>query len=265
MSVLTTHNVQISGCGDVAIVFAHGFGCDQHMWHHVAPAFAHDFRIVLFDHAGSGGADPAAYDPKQYSNLQRYADDVLAIRSALNDTGIRKVIFVGHSVSAMIGVLAAVRDPSAFSKLVLIGPSPCYLNDENYFGGFERHDIDSLLAFLDDNYLGWARTMAPVVMGKENPPELSEELESSFCRTDPEAARQFARVTFLSDNRADLAALGTPTLILQCSDDAIAPEAVGLYLSRQIRNSRYVKLTATGHCPHVSAPAETAAAIRAFI
>jgi sigma-B regulation protein RsbQ len=265
MSIFARHNVKTSGNGDVALVFAHGYGCDQNMWRLVAPDFERDYRVVLFDHAGSGNADPQAYDAHEYSSLQRYADDVLAIRHALASTGIREAMFVGHSVSAMIGVLAAIKDPSAFSRLVLVGPSPCYINDGEYAGGFERKDVDSLLDFLDDNYLGWAQAMAPVIMGNADRPELGAELANSFCRTDPEIAKQFARVTFLSDNRNDLPSLATPCLIMQCMADAIAPEAVGDYLHARLAESDIVKLKATGHCPQLSAPAETVAAMRAYL
>jgi sigma-B regulation protein RsbQ len=244
------------------MLFAHGFGCDQHMWRHVAPAFVDDHHVVLFDHVGAGGADPSAWDPGRYASLEGYAEDVLEICATL---GLEDVIFVGHSVSAMIGVLAAVREPGRFSKLVLVGPSPRYIDDDGYFGGFRREDIEELLESLDSNFLGWSSAMAPVIAGNPDRPELGEELTNSFCRTDPEIAKHFARVTFLSDNRADLAAVRTPALVLQCADDAIAPEAVGAYVHEQLADSRLVRMQATGHCPNLSAPAETIAAIRAFL
>lgn len=265
MSIFERHNIKISGAGDTALIFAHGFGCDQNMWRLVAPEFERDYRVVLFDHAGSGGADPKAYDRRNYASLQRYAEDILSIRQALAPLGVRNAILAGHSVSAMIGILAAIQAPTSFSKLILVGPSPCYTNDGDYIGGFERADIDSLLEFLDDNYLGWSRAMAPVIMGNTDRPALSTELSDSFCRTDPEAAKQFARVTFLSDNRKDLDLLTTPSLILQCSDDAIAPETVGNYLHRHLAGSTLVKLQAVGHCPHLSSPLETIAAIRGYL
>jgi sigma-B regulation protein RsbQ len=262
MSVLERNNVTVSGRGRVPMVFAHGFGCDQNMWRFVAPAFEDEYRVVLFDHVGSGGSDPAAFKRSKYSTLSGYAADVLEICAEL---GLDETVFVGHSVSAMIGVLAAIREPSRFSALVLVGPSPCYLNDGDYPGGFERKDIDGLLESLDSNYLGWSGEMAPVIMGNPDRPQLAEELTNSFCRTDPEMARVFARATFLSDNRADLPQLTTRSLILQCSRDPIAPEGVGRYLHAVLPASDLVVMQATGHCPNLSAPEETIASIRAFL
>jgi len=244
------------------MLFAHGYGCDQNMWRFVTPAFEDRYRIVLFDHLGAGKSDLSAYDPRRHSSLDGYADDVLAICAALE---LERTIFVGHSVSAMIGVLAAIREPERFEKLVLIGPSPCYVDEGDYVGGFSRADIDELLESLDSNYLGWSSAMAPVIMGNPDRPELGEELTNSFCATDPEIARQFARVTFLSDNRLDLPRVGIPTLVLQCSDDPIAPRPVGEYVHDQVPGSRFVELNATGHCPNLSAPEETVAAIEAFL
>ena len=244
------------------MVFSHGFGCDQNMWRHVAPAFADEYRIVLFDHVGAGGSDLSAYEPGRYASLDGYADDVLEICAEL---GFERVVFVGHSVSAMIGVLAARREPERFERLVLIGPSPRYVDEGDYVGGFSAEDIDGLLESLESNFLGWSGQMAPVIVGNPDRPELGEELTNSFCRTDPEIAKQFARVTFLSDNRADLPAVQTRALILQCSDDAIAPRAVGEYVHAQMPHSELVLLAATGHCPNLSAPDETIAAMRAFL
>ena len=244
------------------MLFAHGFGCDQNMWRLVTPAFENDYRIVLFDHVGAGKSDLSAYDRSKYATLDGYASDVLEICAA---EGLYNVIFVGHSVSAMIGVLAALREPERFDKLVLIGPSPRYVNDDAYLGGFERRDIDQLLEFLDTNHMGWSTTMAPVIMGNPDRPELAAELTGSFCRTDPAIARHFARVTFLSDNRLDLAGVRTPSLILQCSDDAIAPLSVGEYVHTHLPGSHLVVLKATGHCPNLSAPEETIAAMRSYL
>jgi sigma-B regulation protein RsbQ len=244
------------------MMFAHGFGCDQNMWRHVAPAFADEYQIVLFDHVGAGDSDHAAYSRAKYGSLYGYAGDVLEICRELE---LRDVIFVGHSVSAMIGALAAVEEPERFAKLVLVGPSPRYINDADYVGGFSREDIEGLLESLDSNYLGWSAAMAPAIVGADQPDELKEELTNSFCRTDPEIAKHFARVTFLSDNRADLADVVTPALVLQCSDDVIAPRSVGEYVHRQIRGSELVLMKASGHCPNLSAPEETVAAIRAFL
>jgi sigma-B regulation protein RsbQ len=243
------------------MVFAHGFGCDQNMWRFVAPAFEPDHRVVLFDLVGAGGSDLSAFDPQRYGSLEGYAEDVVEICAELELTD---AIFVGHSVSAMIGVLAAARAPERIGKLVLVGPSPRYIDADGYSGGFSREDIEELLDSLDSNFLGWSSAMAPVIMGNPERPELGEELTSSFCRTDPDIAASFARVTFMSDNRDDLAGVRVPTLVLQCSEDAIAPRAVGEYVHRQIEGSEFVELAATGHCPNLSAPKETIEAIRAF-
>jgi sigma-B regulation protein RsbQ len=263
MEILTRNHVVEHGPHDARpMLFAHGFGCDQSMWRYVWPAFAEDHRVVLFDHVGFGESDHSAWDPSRYASLEGYAEDVLDICRELDLTD---VVFVGHSVSAMIGILAAAADPERFSRLVLIGPSPRYIDDQDYAGGFTREDIDGLLESLDSNYLGWSSAMAPVIMGNEDRPALSEELTNSFCRTDPDIAAHFARVTFLSDNREDLARVATPSLVLQCAQDAIAPEAVGAYVHDRLPNSSYVALNATGHCPNLSAPEETVASIRAYL
>jgi sigma-B regulation protein RsbQ len=244
------------------MMFAHGFGCDQNMWRFVAPAFEESHRVVLFDHVGCGKADSALYDPVRHSSLQGYADDVVAIARAL---GVTDGIYVGHSVSAMIGILAARSAPELFGRLVLVGPSPCYINHGEYRGGFERADIEELMTFMDSNFLGWSAALAPQIMGNADRPELAEELNNSFCRTDPDIAKSFARVTFLSDNRSDLEGVQIPALILQCSDDLIAPDGVGDYVHARLPGSRLVKMKATGHCPNLSAPGETVEAIRAWI
>jgi sigma-B regulation protein RsbQ len=262
MSVLARNNVKIAGRGTRAMVFAHGYGCDQHMWRFVTPAFEDDYRIVLFDHVGAGRSDLSAYDRLKYSSLDGYAGDLLEICAELN---IEHSVFVGHSVSSMIGILAAIREPERFDDLVLIGPSPRYINDDTYLGGFAEQDIRELLDFQDRNFLGWSGTLAPVIMGNADRPELSDELNNSFCRTDPDIAKQFAAVTFLSDNRADLPKLQARALVMQCSEDAIAPTQVGEYVHRAIPNSEFVMLDATGHCPHLSAPEETIAAMKAFL
>ncbi|MGC9671186.1 alpha/beta fold hydrolase [Planosporangium sp. 12N6] len=265
MSSVERNGVTVAGPADGRpMLFAHGYGCDQNMWRFVAPAFADVHRTVLFDHAGYGRSDPRAYSVEHYSSLSAYAEDVLDI---VHDLDLRDVTFVGHSVSAMIGVLAALREPDRFAHLILVGPSPRYIDEpaDGYVGGFTRAEIDELLEAVDSNYLGWSRTMAPVIMGNSDRPELAEELTNSFCRTDPVVARQFAQLTFTSDNREDLAKVTVPTLILQCSDDVIAPMAVGEYVHRRIPGSELVVLTATGHCPNLSAPAATVAAIKAFL
>jgi sigma-B regulation protein RsbQ len=244
------------------MLFSHGFGCDQAMWRFVAPDFAVDHRVVLFDHVGAGSSDLSAYDPDKYASLRGYAGDVVEICRALD---LSDVVFVGHSVSAMIGVLALQEAPDLFGALVMVGPNPRYVDDGDYVGGFSRADIVGLLDALDSNHLGWSAQMAPVIMGNPDKPELTQELTNSFCRTDPDIARQFARVTFLSDNRADLPGVAVPTLVLQCSQDVIAPDVVGEYVHRAIPGSVLTRLEATGHVPHLSAPEETTAAIRAFL
>ncbi len=244
------------------MLFAHGFGCDQNMWRYVAPRFEDDFRVVLFDHAGAGHADPDAYDPERHTSLAAYAEDVLEICRVLE---LRDVVFVGHSVSAMIGALAAIEEPDRFAKLVMVGPSPRYIDDGGYVGGFSEADIKELLESLDSNYLGWSTAMAPVIMGNAERPELGQELTESFCRADPGIAKRFAEVTFLSDNRDDLAKVRIPTLVLQCSNDVIAPNSVGAFVHERIPGSTLVTLEATGHCPNLSAPEETTAAIRQFV
>jgi sigma-B regulation protein RsbQ len=263
MDVATRNRVRVSGVpSGRPVMFAHGFGCDQAMWRFVAPDFEVDHRVVLFDHVGAGRSDLSAYDPEKYGSLRGYADDVVEICRELE---LSDVVFVGHSVSAMIGVLAQQQAPELFGALVMIGPSARYVDDAGYVGGFSRNDIAGLLDSLDSNHLGWSTQMAPVIMGNPDRPELGEELTNSFCRTDPEIARQFARVTFLSDNRADLSDVRVPTLVLQCSQDVIAPDTVGRYVHDHIPGSSFVHLAATGHCPNLSAPEETTAAIRAFL
>ena len=262
MSVIARNRVRVNGVDGRPMVFAHGFGCDQEMWRLVVPAFEPDHRVVLFDHVGSGRSDLSAYDPVKYNALDGYAEDVVEI---CRELGLDDVVFVGHSVSAMIGVLAAARAPGLFGALVMVGPNPRYVDDGDYTGGFTREDVVALLESLDSNHLGWSAAMAPVIMGNPDRPELTAELTNSFCRTDPDIARQFARVTFLSDNRADLPGVRVPTLVLQCTDDAIAPAPVGRYVHAHVPASVFTQLAATGHCPHLSAPEETVAAIRAFL
>jgi sigma-B regulation protein RsbQ len=263
VSALTRNNVHVHGPADARpMVLAHGFGCDQEMWRHVWPAFAADHRVVLFDHVGAGGSDLAAYDPARYATLGGYAADVVELCRELD---LRDAVFVGHSVSAMIGALAVAEAPDRFGALVLVGPSPRYIDDDGYTGGFTQADIEELLESMDSNYLGWSSAMAPVIVGNPDRPELGAELTNSFCATDPEIARRFARVTFTSDNREDLDRVRVPSLVLQCSEDPIAPEAVGRYVAGRLPDARFVQLEATGHCPNLSAPQETVDAIRAFL
>jgi sigma-B regulation protein RsbQ len=255
-------NARIAGHGDRCMVFAHGFGCDQHMWRFVAPAFEARFRTVLFDYVGAGGSDLSAYDADRYATLEGYAEDVIQLARSMNVTD---GVFVGHSVSAMIGLTVARRAPELFSTFVLVGPSPCYIDEGDYVGGFSREQIDELIEFLDSNHMAWSQAMAPVIMANPDRPELGEELTASFCRTDPDIARRFARVTFLTDSRADLGPIDARVLILQCREDAIAPPGVGDFVQRAIPGSELVTLDVTGHCPNLSAPDATIAAIRAFV
>jgi sigma-B regulation protein RsbQ len=261
--VLARNNVKVFGRGTRPMLFAHGFGCDQHMWRYVTPAFEDDYRIVLFDYVGSGKSDLSAYDAERYGTLDGYARDVLDVCRALD---LRDVVFVGHSVSAMVGVMAANAEPERFSRLVLVGPSPRYLNEAPaYVGGFERSDIEGLLETMDKNYIGWANYLAPAIMKNPDRPELGEELTESFCSTDPVIARRFAEATFFADNRADLAHVRVPSLILQCSEDIIAPLEVGEYLHRELPGSTLRVMRATGHCPHMSAPDETIALMKEYL
>ena len=262
MDVLTRNNVTVTGRADGApMVFAHGFGCDQGMWRHVAPAFEDTSRVVLFDHVGAGGSDLSAYAPR-HARLEGFAADLIEVVQALD---LPPVVFVGHSVAAMMGVLAAAERPELFDRLVLVGPSPRYLDDEGYRGGFSRAEIDELLGTMEGNYLGWSAHIAPVIMGVPDRPELGEELTSSFCRADPDLARRFARTTFLSDNRADLARVRTPSLVVQCRDDVIAPLEVGDYVHAHLPDSELVVLDVTGHCPNLSAPEALLAAMRDYL
>jgi sigma-B regulation protein RsbQ len=262
MSVQKRNNVHVSGSGASTMFFAHGFGCDQNMWRLVAPAYENRYRVVLFDLVGSGRSDLSAYDSQKYASLQGYADDVLEI---VREFAVGPAIFVGHSVSAMIGMLANLAEPKHFAAQVMIGPSPCYINDGDYVGGFSRADIESLLETLESNYLGWSSNMAPAIMGAPEQPELAVELTNSFCRTDPDIAKQFARVTFLSDVRAELSRLRAPTLILQCNDDLIAPMSVGQYMQRVLPKGTLSVVANVGHCPHLSAPSASTNAIDAFL
>lgn len=263
MDVRVRNNVHVVGAEDAAtVMLAHGFGCDQNMWRRVTAPLSERFRVVLFDHVGSGGADPSGWDPMRYVTLDRYAADILEIVDGL---GLTDTIFVGHSVAAMMGVLAAGARPDAFAKLILVAPSARYIDDVDYRGGFSRADIDDLLDSLESNYLGWSHAMAPVIAGNPDHTELAEELAETFCRTDPACAKVFARTTFLSDNRADLAKVSVPTLVVECAEDAIAPTGVGAYVADHISDCTLVTLDTTGHCPQLSAPEATAAAIASFV
>lgn len=260
--VQARNNVVIRGHGSQPMLFAHGFGCDQGMWRFVTPAFEDDYRIVLFDYVGSGKSDWSAYNPQRYGTLEGYAQDVLEICGELD---LRDVIFVGHSVSSIVGILAANQEPERFSNLILIGPSPRYINDAGYVGGFERADIEGLLDTMERNYLGWASFLTPIIMKNPDRPELTKELEASFCSTDPDIARRFAEATFYADNREDLPKVRVPCLVLQCSEDAIAPPEVGEYMHRHLTDSTFRVMEATGHCPHMSHPEETVRLMKEYL
>jgi sigma-B regulation protein RsbQ len=261
-SVIVRNHVNIIGKGSRVMLLAHGFGCDQNMWRFITPAFEENYKLVLFDYVGSGKSDLSQYNPERYSTLHGYAQDVLDVCEELE---LKDVIFVGHSVSSMIGVLAAIERPEYFSHLIMVGPSPCYINDDNYFGGFDKKDIEELLETMEKNYIGWANFLAPAIMGRPDIPALGDELAESFCSTDPIIARRFAEVTFFSDNRRDLNKLTVPSLIMQCADDIIAPAAVGSYLAKVLPHSSLSLMKATGHCPHMSEPEETIELIKAYL
>ncbi len=261
-SVVRRNNVKVLGSGTQALIFCHGFGCDQGMWQSVFPAFEADYKIILFDQVGAGKSDDSCFSEIKYATLGGYADDIIEICQELN---LSQVIFVGHSVGATIGILAANKSPQYFSKLILIGPSPSYIDDGDYVGGFKRQDITAMLESTDRDYFTWARAMAPAIMGNPDRPELGVELTNSFCRTNPSIARHFARTLFLSDNRNDLPLVKVSTLILQCSQDMVAPEVVGRYVHSKIAGSVFKKLKAVGHCPHVSAPAEVIEVMHEFL
>ncbi|WP_266368095.1 alpha/beta fold hydrolase [Tellurirhabdus rosea] len=264
MNQTLTHryNINVSGKGTQPMLFAHGFGCDQGMWRYVAPAFEEDYKVIRFDYIGHGRATLDAYNRERYASLHGYAQDVLDICEGLD---LQRVILVGHSVSSMIGLLACIQQPARFERLVMVGPSPRYLNDGEYFGGFEREDIEELLLTMESNFFGWATSLGPAIMGNPDRPELGEELTRSFCRTDLAVAQQFARVTFYGDNRKDLPRMPLPSLIIQTAEDIIAPVEVGQYIAQNTPGSRLHLLPTSGHCPHLSAPTETIDAIRSFL
>lgn len=260
--ILKRNNVVVKGRGPETMIFAHGFGCSQKMWKHVAPHFEEQYRTILFDYVGSGQSDAGSYSSKRYSTLQGYAQDILDI---CHELGIKDAILVGHSVSSMIAVTAALQEPACFKKLVLVSPSPYYFPDGDYKGSFEREDVDALFEMMNNNYLGWSSFLAPVVMGNADKPELTEELANSFCSTDPSIAKEFAKVAFYSDTRSDLPKLKTESLTLQCAQDALAPEETGIYIEKHTPNNTLVNLKATGHCPHISAPEEVVCSIKAYL
>lgn len=262
MDIHSRNNVHIVGAGPTTLVLAHGFGCDQSMWRLLVSELESKYRIVLFDYVGCGQSDLSQYDAERYSSLHGYADDLVEVASV---AGPGPLVLVGHSVSAMIGLLADQKVPGLFDAHVMIGPSPSYINEGSYVGGFDRADIDELLATLEGNYLGWASGMAPAIMGNPDRPELADELTNSFCRTDPDIAARFARATFLSNNLADLPKLAAPTLVLQSTDDFIAPISVGEHVSHTVQRGTLRLIENTGHCPHLSAPQACAREIDAFL
>lgn len=262
MDIVQRNHVTFSGIGEQPMLFAHGFGCDQQAWKDVRPAFNATYRTIAFDHVGAGNSDLSAFEPDKYSSLAGYAQDILEIIDHLD---LHDIIFVGHSVAAMMAMLAAIERPERFSSLVMLCPSPCYIDEPGYVGGFTRVDLEELLEVVDSNFLGWSRQAAPSIMGNAERPELGEELGNSFCRTDPDIARHFARVTFMSDLRADLPKCVVPTLVLQTQADMIAPEEVGRFVAAQMPRATLDVMAASGHCPHMSAPAETIAAIRQYL
>ncbi len=262
MTAIQRNNVTIKGKGTQVMLFSHGFGCDQNMWRFITPAFEEDYKVVLFDHVGAGNSDLSAYSTEKYSQLEGYAADIVEICEEME---LKDVIFVGHSVSSVIGMIASLQSPNLFKSLIMVSPSPSYINDGDYVGGFTQGQITELLDSLDNNHLGWSMTMAPVMMANPERGELAEELSNSFCRSNPDIAKEFARTTFFSDKRHLLPKVNIPTLILQCSEDVIAPEEVGVYMHEKIKDSQLVVMEATGHCPNLSAPEETIAAMKAFL
>jgi sigma-B regulation protein RsbQ len=261
-SVLKRNNVNISGEGTKVLMFAHGFGCDQNAWSHIKKKFTEDYKLVLLDFVGAGNSDLAFYNPKKYSTLEGYVNDILEVCDELE---LRNVVFIGHSVSCMIGALASIKRPEVFEKLIFIGPSPCYLSEGDYTGGFDQETLDSLLEVMEEDYISWAKSIAPAIMNSQNGKDLSSELSDSFCSIDPMIAKQFARVTFLSDNRKDLPLIPVKSLTIQCSDDMLAPLSVGQYIHANTPNNTLSVLEVHGHCPHMSHPTETFNAINAFL
>lgn len=261
-TIIDRNNIHILGKGNIPMLFLHGYGCDQQMWRFVYPASEDDYKVILMDHVGSGKSDLEAYDFEKYSSLNGYADDLLEIIEAFQ---LKETIIVAHSVSAMIALLAAAERPSLFSKLILLGPSPCYINKPPYHGGFSQDDIDELVSTLESNYLGWSSFITPVIIGDSNQKEYAEELKNSFCSMNPTIAKHFAKVTFLSDNREDLKRVKTPALIIQTNPDVIAPVQVGQYVHQNLFGSTYVEIPTTGHCPHLTAPNEVIFSIKKYL
>ena len=262
MSLAQQHAISIRGRGETPMIFLHGYGCDQNMWRLMTPYFEPSHKVVLYDQIGAGKSDVSAYDKAKYASLEGYADDLIAICQVL---ALGPVVVVAHSVGCTIALLAARRRPELFDRLALVGPSPCYVNEGDYVGGFARNELDEMLEFLQINHAGWSARMAPVIMGHPERPELAAELEASFCRIDPTIAHEFAKATFLSAHRAELADVTTPTLILQSDEDVVAPVTVGSYMHAVMPDSALVVLRSPGHCPHISAADRVAAAILHYL
>ncbi|WP_339922223.1 alpha/beta hydrolase [uncultured Cyclobacterium sp.] len=260
--VLKRNNINVFGEGTKVLLFAHGFGCDQNAWKYMVNFFTKEYKLILFDYVGAGKSDLATYDSRKYSSLDGYANDITEICDALE---LRNAIFIGHSVSCIIGALVSIKRPDVFEKLVFIGPSPCYISKGDYKGGFDQETIDALMEVMEEDYISWARSIAPNIMDSQNGKELTSELADGFCSIDPEIAKQFARVTFLSDNRQDLPLIPVNSLTIQCSDDMIAPVSVGQYIHKNVPNNTLKIIDAKGHCPHMSHPKDTAHAIRNFL
>jgi len=262
MDVIFRNNVKVTGNGEKVLLFGHGFGCDQNTWRAIIPAFESDYKIVVFDYVGAGQSDLSAYEENKYGSLNGYAQDIVDICTTLD---LKNVVFIGHSVSSMIGILALKLEPQRFEKIIFIGPSPCYLNKPGYEGGMDAEDLEDLLDVMDSNYLGWSATLAPLIMGEQNSPEFAASLTASFCATDPSIARKFARVTFLSDNREDLKDLSIPSLTIQCQDDFLTSAAIAQYINETVPNNQVVLLKSSGHCPHLSDAISVINAIKNFI
>lgn len=260
--MMKRNNISVTGTGTRPILFAHGFGCDKSMWRQVAPAFEDDYKVVTFDLTGAGGSDLSAYDFEKYADLRAHAEDILRICDELK---LDDVILVGHSISASIATLAANVQPGRFRTLVLVAPTPSFIDDENYKGGFSRQDIEGLTEMVDANYLGWSQQMAPTIAGQAPGEPAADDLTQSFCRTDPQIAKHFARVTFFADCREDMKRLSTPSLILHCDDDPLVPMDVADWMRENIPQSHLEVLAVTGHCPHMTAPDQTIKAIRRYL
>lgn len=256
---LQRHNATVSGGGNTTLLFAHGYGCDKSVWRELIPDFEDRYRVVVFDHAGAGECDRYAYDNFRHSTLDGYADDVIALCEELQS---ERLVMVGHSVSAMIGALAAIKRPELFDLLVMIGPSACYFNDGSYVGGFELPDLAEFLELIETNFQGWGTALAMLAMGNHDRPELADALRDRICRVDPVIAGVFARVTFLTDLRGEIPKLTTPTVIFQCEQDPVAPESAVRFIHQSIPESRLVELEATGHCTHMSHPSKVSQALR---